>query len=130
MQECDVMKYAASKVDGGGDGGCSLGMLDIAPVDCPGLFQFLSHIKNLLRIYLFFNNINCLELAKFLCENNEVIEFNLFDNNINDEDVEHLCDALKNENCKLTNLSLQCIMIKDQCVEHLYDAAKVHNIKL
>ena len=159
MQECGIIKLAASKVDGGGDGGCSLMNFDIAPVDCAGLFLFLSHVKNLQRLFLACNHIACLELAKFLTENDDVFQLGLSENNITDEGVKHLCDALKNENCKLTdlnlcynkindegvkqlcdalknenckltNLSLQCIMIKDQCVEHLYDAAKVHNIKL
>ena len=159
MQECGIIKLAASKVDGGGDCGYSLKNLDIAPVDCAGLFLFLSHVKNLQRLFLACNHIACLELAKFLTENDDVFQLGLSENNITDEGVKHLCDALKNENCKLTdlnlcynkindegvkqlcdalknenckltNLSLQCIMIKDQCVEHLYDAAKVHNIKL
>ena len=130
MQECDVMKYAASKVDGGGDDGCSLKYLDIAPVDCAGLFQFLSHVKNLLRIDLSGNNIGCLELAKFLCENNEVIECNLGRNNINDEGVKHLCDALINENCKLTDLNLALNNINDEGVKHLCDALINENCKL
>ena len=129
MQECDVMKYAASKVDGGGDDGCWLDLLAIAPVDCAGLFQFLSHVKNLLRLHIFGNHIGCLELAKFLCENNEVIECNLSTNNINDEGVKHLCDALKNKNCKLTNLYLYANNINDG-VKHLCDALENENCKL
>ena len=130
MQECDVMKYAASKIDGGGDYGCSLSKLDIAPVDCAGLFQFLSHVKNLLRIDLSWNNIGCLEMSKFLCKNNEVIQCDLGNNNINDEGVKHLCDALKNENCKLTKLDLIDNNINDEGGKHLCDAAKIHNVKL
>ena len=129
MQECDI-KYAASKVDVGGDGACLLQWLAIAPVDCAGLFQFLSHVKNLLRIDLSWNNIGCLEFAKFLCENNEVIECKLSNNNINDEGVKHLCDALKNENCKLTNLNLGRNNINDEGIKHLCDALKNENCKL
>ena len=73
------------------------------------------------------NNIGCLELAKFLCENNEVIECNVCRNNINDEGVKHLCDALKNENCKLTNLNVN---ISVWVGKYLGDAAKIHNVKL
>ena len=82
MQECGIIKLAASKVDGGGDRGCFLMNLDIAPVDCAGLFLFLSHVKNLQRLSLIGNHISCLELAKFLRENNEVFELCLGKNNI------------------------------------------------
>ena len=76
------------------------------------------------------NNIGCLELAKFLCENNEVIECNVCRNNINDEGVKYLCDALKNEDCKLTNLYLRDNHINDEGVKHLCDALKNKNCKL
>ena len=55
---------------------------------------------------------------------------NLGYNNINDEGVKHLCDALKNENCKLTNLNLSRNNINYEGVKHLCDAAKIHNVKL
>ena len=129
MQECGIIKLAASKVDGGGDDGCSLMSLDIAPVDCTGLFLFLSHVKNLQRLFLNMNHISCLELAKFLHEKNEVFELHLPSNNIMCEDVNYLCDALKNENCKLTNLYLYANNINDG-VKHLCDALENENCKL
>ena len=130
MQECGIIKLAASKVDGGGDGGCSLMNFDIAPVDCAGLFLFLSHVKNLQRLFLACNHIACLELAKFLTENDDVFQLGLSENNITDEGVKHLCDALKNENCKLTNLDITKNNINDEGVKHLCDALKNENCKL
>ena len=40
------------------------------------------------------------------------------------------CDALKNENCKLTNLDLGMQYINDEGVKHLCDALKNENCKL
>ena len=45
---------------------------------------------------------------------------NLYYNNIKDEGVKYLCDALQNENCKLTNLKLSANNIKDEGVKHPY----------
>ena len=49
---------------------------------------------------------------------------------LRDQGVTHLCDALKDENCKLTKLYLGGNDIRDQGVTHLCDALKDENCKL
>ena len=128
MQDCHIMNLAASKVDDGAH--FHLRNLNITPFDCTVLFQFLRYVKNLLRLDLANNeHIDSLEVAKFLCENN-VIELNLFGNKIKDEGVEHLCGALINLNCKLTNLNLSNNNINDKGVQYLCGALKDVNCNL
>ena len=49
-------------------------------------------------------------------------------NNIRDQGVTHLCDALKDGNCKLTKLDLGGAHITDQGKAHLCDAVEDANI--
>ena len=54
----------------------------------------------------------------------------LYYSHITDQGVAHLCDALKDGNCKLTKLSLGYNHTTDQGVAHLCDALKDGNCKL
>ena len=129
VQKSDIMKLAADNVSGGGE--YILKHMDILPLDCTALFQFLRHVKNLLELN---NGGNCigengaLEVAGFLKEGKRT-GLNLSTCWINKEGAEHLSDALKNENCKLTSLNLSN-NITDEGVEHLSDALKNENCKL
>ena len=125
------MKLAADNVSGGGE--YILKHMDILPLDCTALFQFLRHVKNLLELN---NGGNCigengaLEVAGFLKEGKRT-GLNLSTCWINKEGAEHLSDALKNENCKLTSLDLsENKIISDDGAEHLSDALKNKNCKL
>ena len=51
-------------------------------------------------------------------------------NNIGDQGAAHLSDALKDVNCKLTQLYLGANRIGDQGAAHLSDALKDVNCKL
>ena len=51
-------------------------------------------------------------------------------NNITDQGVVHLCDALKDVNCKLTKLNLDGNNMRYQGVAHLCDALEDANCKL
>lgn len=55
---------------------------------------------------------------------------NLTSNNIKDEGLKHLCDALKNKDCKLTIFHVDHNNMKDKDVKHLRDAVKMHNVEL
>ena len=124
------MKLAADNVSGGGE--YILKHMDILPLDCTALFQFLRHVKNLLELN---NGGNCigengaLEVAGFLKEGKRT-GLNLSTCWINKEGAEHLSDALKNENCKLTSLNLSVNEISNKSAEHLSDALKNENCKL
>ena len=60
----------------------------------------------------------------------KLTKLNLYHNSIEEQGVSHLCDALKDENCKLTSLNLGNNCITDQGLSHLFDALKDENCKL
>ena len=54
----------------------------------------------------------------------KLTKLDLGENNITDQGVTHLCDTLKDGNCKLTKLHLWENNITDQGVSHLCDYTK------
>ena len=56
--------------------------------------------------------------------------WNLRYNDISDKGVPHLCAALKDEHCKLTELNLSFNGISDEVVSHLCAAVKDEHCKL
>jgi hypothetical protein len=83
--------------------------LEISPMECTALFEFLRHIKNLRRIEItkckMSHSAFC-ELAKFLQEDNEITDLVLSDVGMTDEDAKHIIGALESDSCKVTHLDL------------------------
>ena len=68
--------------------------------------------------------VECSAITHFVKHLEKPSVLNLDGNSITDQGVSHLCDALKDESCKLTELNLRYNSIKDQGVSHLCDALK------
>ena len=108
LHECNnetVLKKVASKLQKNSMFGNRLDLSDsqLTPADCPAIGHFITHLHKRSELVL--------------C-------------NVADQGVAHLCGALKDGNCKLTKLSLDCSRITDQGVAHLCDALKDGNCKL
>ena len=74
--------------------------------------------------------VDCIAIAYFAKHLGKPTLLNLSHNSITDQGVSHLCDALKDDKCKLTQLNLSHTSITDQGVPHLCDALKHVNCKL
>ncbi len=135
MQDSEIMKSVSSKFLAGKEGNLRLNNLNITPIDSTAMFEFLGNCKNLKRLS-FYNctiqgNYSCRKMQKSLFSNptNTVASFTWY-LNCTDEAVEYLSEALKSENCKLTELNLRSNKITDQGVEYLSEALKSENCKL
>ena len=164
LQDIEIMKSVSSKLLAGEEGKLELNNLNIAPIDSTAIFEFLGNCKNLKQLIfadctiqgnysyrkmqklLFSNPANT--VASFICfltyaergveylsealksENCKLTELNLESNEITGQEVEYLSEALKSENCKLTELNLGYNGITDQGVKYLSEALKSENCKL
>ena len=106
----------------------------VTPVECSAITHFVKHLEKPSVLNLDCNSITD-QGVSHLCnalkdENCKLTELNLSYNSIKDQGVSHLCDALKDKNCKLTELSLSGSGVRDQGVSHLCDALKDKHCKL
>ncbi len=106
----------------------------VTPVDCIAIVHFIKHLDELTQLNLDANSITD-QGVSHLCDalkdvNCKLTKLHLSNNSITDQGVSHLCDALKNANCKLTNLDLVYNKITGQSMSHFGDALKSENCKL
>ena len=106
----------------------------VTPVECTAIVYFVKNLKMRTKLDLCLNSIGD-QGVSHLCDalknaNCKLTKLDLSQNSITDQGVSHLCDALKNANCKLTKLDLWGNSITDQGVSHLCDALKNVNCKL
>ncbi|CAB4001001.1 NACHT, LRR and PYD domains-containing 12-like isoform X1, partial [Paramuricea clavata] len=134
LQDVDIMKSVSSKFLAR-DGKLDLKSLNIAAVDSAALFTFLGNSKNLKELAFFEcriqDNYNY-HFKSFMVNTagNNITSFMWYDGYLEDVAVEYLSEALKSENCKLTELNLVANEITDQGVEYLSEALKSENCKL
>ena len=139
LHECSnetVLKKVASKLEKNNTFGNSLDLsyCQLTPVDCTAIGHFITHLQELSELALSSNNVGDQGVAH-LCDalkdvNCKLTKLDLAENKITDQGVAHLCDVLKDANCKLTKLNLGWSSITDQGVAHLCDALKDANCKL
>ena len=106
----------------------------VTPIDCAAIVYFMKHLHGCTQLSLAFNNVTD-QGVSHLCdalkdEHCKLTQLDLAVNSITDQGVSHLCDALKDEHCKLTQLNLAENSITDQGVSHLCDALKDEHCKL
>ncbi|XP_028391954.1 NACHT, LRR and PYD domains-containing protein 12-like [Dendronephthya gigantea] len=142
MQEDRVMKMISSFASEDDDELFTLRALNIAPAESTALFKFLSHIKNLKQLKIYFctvTNTTIRELAEFLKKDNhglksdncKLTELNVSNNGgLTTEGVKYLSDALKSDNCKLTELNVGGNFLKTESAKYLSDALKSDNCEL
>ena len=108
IQDDNITKDAANMLDITENGFLDLKMLDISPVDCKGLFDFLVHVRQLKKLDISQNKITdhaVLELCKFL-RNSILGKLDISHNYITDKGLEMLGDALSEETCRLHYLEI------------------------
>ena len=106
----------------------------VTPLDCAAIMYCMKHLHRCTQLSLTDNNVTD-QGVSHLCdalkdEHCKLTQLWLDRNSIADQGVSHLCDALKNEHCKLTQLRLTGNSITDQGVSHLCDALKDEHCKL
>ncbi len=111
-----------------------LSSCQVTPVDCTAIVYFITHLHELSELNLSGNKVTHQGVAH-LCNalkdvNCKLTKLELSFNDIKSQGMPHLCAALKDENCKLTELNLSGNDITDQGVLHLCDALKDANCKL
>ena len=135
MQDVDVMESFTSFTCGGHGKileKFKVFQYNITPVDCAALFQFISSMKNLYKLVFYKCTMDHLakrELTKLLIRNNKITELSL-KHDVSYEVAKYLSDALKSDNCKLTNLDISYNDIANEGVKYLSDALKSDNCKL
>ena len=106
----------------------------LAPIECAAVLHVLKIVNRDLYLNVSHNGmgtLGCVEIGRVLKdENNKLTGLSLDNNSIGDQRAAHLCDALKDENNKLIRLSLDNNSIGDQGAAHLCDALKDENNKL
>ncbi len=137
MQEVRVMNriasFACEEDDEGKHKELFLDQLDISPMECTALFEFLSYIKNLKRLDITrckTKHFVFRELAKLLLQDNDITALVMRNVGMTDEDAQHIIDALGNEDCKVTKLDIGSNALTDECVKYLGDVLKSDNCKL
>ena len=112
MQEVRVMESITSfacEDDDGKYNAFYLMNLNISPVEATALFSFLGYIKNLHVLQIAgcrMEHFALRELAKLLQKDNEITNLQMVRSRISDEGAKHIFDALTNENCEITQLSI------------------------
>ena len=106
----------------------------VTPIDCAAIVYFMKHLHGCTQLDLARNSITD-QGVSHLCdalkdEHCKLTQMNLTKNSITEQGVSHLCDALKDEHCKLTQLDLPGNSITDQGVSHQCDALKDEHCKL
>ncbi|XP_028407767.1 NACHT, LRR and PYD domains-containing protein 4-like [Dendronephthya gigantea] len=126
MQDKEMVKLCANEVDGGGNKAIfNLSGLNIAPVDCTALFQFLIHVKNLTKLNVSNNQISdlgCHGLAKFINEKVNLTLLNLTRISLSDEGIRIICDKIDTKTHRIISLILEINQIKAAGVKCLSDA--------
>ena len=116
------------------DNKIDLSSCGVTPIDCAAIVYFIKHLHGCTQLRLANNKVTE-QGVSHLCdalkdEHCKLTELDLHANSITDQGVTHLCDALKDEHCKLTELDLRANSITDQVVSHLCDALKDEHCKL
>jgi len=131
-----VVERAASELqkDSKFNNRIDLSHCQVTPVDCIAITFFIKHLRDLTQLSLSYNFITdqgVLHLCDALKDANcKLAKLDLSGNSITDQGVLHLCAALKDTNCKLAKLDLSDNSITDQGVLHLCAALKDANCKL
>ena len=116
------------------DNKINLSGCQVTPVDCAAIVYIIKHLQDITQLELAGNNVKdqgVLHLCDALKDEHcKLAHLGLFGNSITDQGLSHLYDALKDEHCKLTQLDLACNSITDQGVSHLCDALKDEHCKL
>ena len=110
IQDPDITKAAADKLDGGGTRGFNLSNSNIAPMGCRGLVQLLIHVEMLRKLNLAENKISdqgVIELCKLLRANKFLCELDISSNLITDAGIEALCNVLTEGASSLYRLNVR-----------------------
>ena len=137
MQEVRVMEFTASfacKDDSKKPKEFCLENLSIAPVESTALFQFLSCIKNLNKLRIFYCRMEHFafrKLSQLLITDNELTELAIKYSNMTYQHAKHIADALRSENCKLTKLDIsRNVLLTDESTKYLSDALQSNDCQL
>ncbi len=135
LQDFESMKSVVSNFLAGEEGELQLKHLNITPIDSTAMFNFLGNIKNLKQLIFYDCTIqgnysyNQMQKSLFSNPTNSITSFT-WDHDCTDQGVEYLSEALKSNDCKLTELNLVCNAITDQGVKYLSEALKSESCKL
>ena len=132
IQDSEITKAAAQKLDGGGESGFDLRRSNIEPMDCRGLFDLLIHVQNLTVLDLAGNRISdqgVHELCKLLrkgCLDN----LNIANNLITIDGIAELCNVLVEKCSSLCYLNVSSNQLTDEGIRLLCEALKQENCML
>lgn len=132
IQDCEITKAAAQKLDGGGESGFNLRTSNIEPMDCRGLFELLIHVQNLTVLDLVGNRISdqgVHELCKLL-RKGRLDSLNIASNLITNDGMGELCDVLVSEGSSLHDLNVSNNELTDEGIKSLCEALKQQNCVL
>ena len=133
IQDDEIRKNAAQKLDSGGNRVFNLCKSNIAPLDCRGLFQSLIHVQNLRKLNLAENQISdhgVIELCHLLRENHLLYELDISSNLITDAGITSLCGVLTGGGSSLYHLNVSGNRITEEGIRVLCEALKHANCKL
>lgn len=132
IQDSEITKAAALKLDGGGESGFNLRRCNIEPMDCRGLFGLLIHVQNLTVLDLGGNRISdqgMFELCKLL-KNRRLVGLNIANNLITNHGIAELCDVLVEKKYSLRYLNVSGNRFDDEGLRVLCEALKQENCML
>jgi hypothetical protein len=133
IQDDEIRRNAAQKLDGGGNCDFRLRKSNIAPLDCRGLFQLLIHFQNLRKLNLAENQISdhgVLELCHLLRKNHILFKLDISSNLITDAGITALCGVLTEGGSSLNCLNVSNNRITEEGLRVLCEALKHANCML
>ena len=132
IQDSEITKAAAQKLDGGGESGFDLRSSNIEPMDCRGLFDLLIHVQNLTVLDLAGNRISdqgvhelCTLLRKGCLDN-----LNIANNLITIDGIAELYNVLVEKCSSLHHLNVSNNEFTDEGIRLLCEALKQENCML
>ena len=132
IQDSEITKAAAQKLDGGGESGFNLRRSNIEPMDCRGLFELLVHVQNVTVLDLAGNRISdqgVHELCKLL-RKGFLVNLNIANNLIAIDGIAELCNVLVEKCSSLYYLNLSNNQLTDEGIRLLCEALKQENCML
>ncbi|XP_046841785.1 NACHT, LRR and PYD domains-containing protein 3-like [Xenia sp. Carnegie-2017] len=139
LQDRNIIKSACKALESAVSSSCrriTIANVSFTPVDSNSLFEFLSECIHITKLRFsfckFLDNHSCLRMKLFLSNMiaSDLISLQFLSCKLNYHFWKYLSEALKSENCKLTELCINGDKLTNQCAKYISEALINENCKL